>query len=51
VRIVLMVDWLATFPDHASQLFTWSDLQQRIIGGYRLSGWQEADIREALGQK
>lgn len=49
-RIRLMLEWLSTFPEHRSKLFTWSDLQQVIIRGYRLPGWSERDIEDALGR-
>lgn len=48
-RVGLMLDLIATVPDHSSQLFTWTELQQRIIHGYRLPHWDEAVVREAVG--
>ena len=50
-RTLLMLDWIATFPQHASQLFRWSDLQQQLIHGYRLPGWREEDIHDSLGRE
>lgn len=50
IRVAMLVDWAATFPDHRSQLFRWHDLQQRIIGGMRLPAYNEDDVRMALGQ-
>ncbi|HLI77940.1 MAG TPA: DUF5615 family PIN-like protein [Acidobacteriaceae bacterium] len=49
VRARLMLDWVAAAGDWRSRLFTWTDLQQQIIHGYRLPGWREAEVREALG--
>ncbi len=46
----MLIDWVATFPDHRSQLFRWHDLQQRLIGGMRLPNYNEDDVRMALGQ-
>lgn len=46
----MLIDWIAMFPDHRSRLFRWHDLQQRLIGGERLSGYSEDDVRLALGQ-
>ncbi len=48
-RVGLMLDWIATFPEHSSGLFTWNDLQQRIIHGYRLADRNEDIVREAIG--
>ncbi len=50
VRIAMLIDWAATFPDHRSQLFRWHDLQQRLIESMRLPGYDEGDGRLALGQ-
>jgi predicted nuclease of predicted toxin-antitoxin system len=50
IRAAMLVDWAATFPDHRSQLFRWHDLQQHLIGGGRLPGYGEEDVRRALGQ-
>ncbi len=27
IRVALLIDWAATFPDHRAQLFRWHDLQ------------------------
>ena len=48
-RALLLLDWVATFPLHESQLFRWTDLQQLLIRGLRLPGWQESHVRLALG--
>lgn len=49
VRAAMLVDWAATHPDRRSHLFRWHDLQQRFIAGMRLPGYNEDDIRLALG--
>jgi hypothetical protein len=46
----MLIDWTATSGDHYSRLFRWHDVQQRLIGGERLPGYNEADVRLALGQ-
>jgi hypothetical protein len=50
IRAAMLIDWIAPLPDHRSQLFRWHDWQQRLIGGERLPGYSEADVRLALGQ-
>ena len=50
-RVRLLIDWVATFPAHDSTLFAWTDLQQRLIHGFRLPGWSEAAVRDAIGWK
>jgi predicted nuclease of predicted toxin-antitoxin system len=49
IRARLMLDWVATAADWQWHLFTWTDLQQRLIHGYRLPEWDEAEVRQALG--
>ena len=51
IRAALMLDWTTTFPDLHARLFTWSDLQQRLIQGCRLPHWTDDDVRSALGQR
>ncbi len=51
VRSTLMLDWIAAeYPDTRNRLFRWTDLQQRMIGGYTLSGYTEEEIALALGR-
>ncbi len=51
VRSAMMLDWIAAeFPDPRSHLFRWNDLQQRLISGYSLEGYTEAEIALALGR-
>ena len=49
IRMALMLDWIATFPDHRSQLFRWHDLQRWLTQGNRLAGYSEVEVRLALG--
>lgn len=51
VRVVLLLEWIGTFPNHKSDLFRWGDLQQRLIHGYRVPGSAlgETQVRHALG--
>ena len=48
-RVRLLVDWVGTFSEHQSRLFAWTDLQQQIIHGFRLPGWDEEVVRDAIG--
>lgn len=51
VRCAMMLDWIAAeFPDPRNQLFRWTDLQQRLISGYFLEGYTDAEIALALGR-
>jgi len=47
----MMLDWIAAeFPDPRNLLFRWTELQQRIIGGYVLEGYTNPEIGVALGR-
>ncbi|MBI4491684.1 MAG: hypothetical protein HY690_02710 [Chloroflexi bacterium] len=46
----MLLDWIATFPDHRSRLFKWGQLQELIEQGYRLPGYSEAEVQLALGR-
>jgi hypothetical protein len=48
-RVRLLLDWVGMFSEHRSQLFAWTDLQQQIIHGFRLPGWDEEIVRDAIG--
>lgn len=50
IRAPMLLDWLATMTDYRSQLFGWGALQQLLIGGFRLDGYTEDEVRRALGQ-
>ncbi len=46
----MLLDQMTMVPNYRSQLFRWHELQQRIIGGFRLDGYGEDEVRQALGQ-
>lgn len=49
VRAAMMLDWIET-QSHGSRLFIWGQLQQILEEGFRLPGYSEDDVREALGR-
>lgn len=52
VRCAMMLDWIdAEFPDPRNTLFRWTDLQQQLIGGYRLANYSADEIAMALGRQ
>lgn len=50
VRITMLADELVRIRGPSGQLLTWGALQYRMTQGYRLPGYDEADVRLALGQ-
>lgn len=48
VRAMLLLDWVSSTDSTRSRLFTWSELQQHVIHGLRLPGWDEQVIRQAM---
>ncbi len=51
LRCAMMLDWIsAEYPDTHNRLFRWTDLQQRITGGYMPEGYSAAEIALALGR-
>jgi Domain of unknown function (DUF5615) len=48
-RVAMMLDWLGTQP-YTSRLFLWGHLQQLLERGFRLPGYSDDEVREALGQ-
>jgi Domain of unknown function (DUF5615) len=51
IRCTMMLDWIAAeYPDTHDRLFRWTDLQQRMIGGYTPEGYTDAEIALALGR-
>lgn len=51
LRVAMMLEWIATFPDHGSIFVTWGQLQTSLEQGYRLPGYGEAEVRLALGRQ
>lgn len=52
IRSALILSWIeATAPNPRSQLFAWSQLQNKLTQGYRIVGFTEDEIRIALGQR
>lgn len=49
LRVSMMLDWLGTRP-YASRLFRWGELQRLLEGGFRLPGYSEDEVRDALGR-
>jgi hypothetical protein len=49
VRTAMLLDALAALDDHRSRLFRWGDLQYLLARGHRLPGYDEAEVRLALG--
>ncbi|MCA1724028.1 MAG: DUF5615 family PIN-like protein [Thermomicrobia bacterium] len=50
IRAAMLIDWASSLPDYRSQVFRWHDLQQRLIEGLRLPGYDADDVRLALEQ-
>jgi len=51
VRSAMMGDWIAVeFPDPRNHLFRWNDLPRRLIGGYLLNGYTNAEVALTLGR-
>jgi hypothetical protein len=46
----LLLDWRASLDEPRPETIIWNDLQQRLIGGFRLSGYTDANVRLVLGQ-
>lgn len=49
IRAAMMLDWVAELPDPHNQLFLWGRFQSLLIGGHRVPGYTEAEVRLALG--
>ena len=44
LRAAMLLDWLGTLDEYRSRLFQWNDLQQRLVGGFRLPGYTEEEV-------
>lgn len=49
LRAAMMLDWLG-IQSYTSRLFEWGRLQQLLERGFRLPGYSEDEVREALGR-
>lgn len=49
LRVAMLLDWLGIQP-YASRIFVWGQLQRLLENGFRLSGYSEEEVREALGK-
>lgn len=50
LRTAMLLEWRASLDEPRPETLIWNDLQQRLIGGLRLAGYTEADVRLVLGQ-
>ena len=50
LRTAMLLEWRASLDEPRPATLIWNDLQQRLIGGLRLAGYTEADVRLVLGQ-
>jgi len=50
VRVSMLLDWLGTQDQGQTFLFQWNDLQQQLLGGLRLPGYTEHEVRDAVGR-
>lgn len=50
LRIAMLLDWIAT-QEYAARLFVWGDLQRLLESGFRLPGYGEDDVAQALGRR
>jgi predicted nuclease of predicted toxin-antitoxin system len=48
LRAAMMLDWISAQP-HESRFVVWGQLQQLLERGFRLPGYGEDEVREALG--
>lgn len=50
LRAALLLDWLGALLQYRSRLFQWNDLQQLLLTGFRLPGYSEDEVDEALAR-
>ena len=50
LRAALLLAWLGTLDEYRSRLYQWNDLQQRLLSGFRISGYTEEEVEEAVGR-
>lgn len=49
LRAAMLLDWIGT-QEYASRLFVWGELQRLLERGFRLPGYSDGDVLQALGQ-
>jgi len=50
LRTAMLLEWRSTLDEPRPDVLIWNDLQQQLIGGLRLPGHAETDVRIVLGQ-
>jgi len=45
----MLVASAGALDSHRSRLFQWNDLQRLLLGGFRLPGYSEDEIQDAVG--
>ena len=50
VRSAMLLDWIATSPEHPSGFFKWGHLQSLIESGYQLPGYGMDEMQLALAR-
>jgi predicted nuclease of predicted toxin-antitoxin system len=51
LRTAMLLEWRAGLDEPRPDTLIWNDLQQRLISGFRLAGYTDADVRLVLGQR
>jgi predicted nuclease of predicted toxin-antitoxin system len=51
LRTAMLLEWRAGLGEPRPDTLIWNDLQQRLISGFRLAGYTDADVRLVLGQR
>lgn len=50
LRTAMLLEWRVSLEEPRPDTLIWNDLQQQLIGGLRLVGYSDADVRLVLGQ-
>lgn len=51
LRTAMLLEWRASLDEPRPDVLIWNDFQQRLIGGFRLAGYPESEVRLVLGQR
>jgi hypothetical protein len=46
----MLLDWIGTMEVFHTFLFQWNDLQQLLLGGFRLEGCSVSEVSVAIGR-